>query len=71
MLCQSGLRRHGTKTGGDKVADWLEPLLKQIKVLEPEEIASVVVGLVEDDSKSGEFVVVQNDVVGDSRVKLA
>jgi 3-oxoacyl-[acyl-carrier protein] reductase len=59
------------KTGGDKVADWLEPLLKQIKVLEPEEIASVVVGLVEDDSKSGEFVVVQNDVVGDSRVKLA
>jgi NAD(P)-dependent dehydrogenase (short-subunit alcohol dehydrogenase family) len=57
------------KTGSDRVADWLEPLLKQIEVLEPEDIARVVIGLV-DDSKSGEFVVVQNDVVGDSRVKL-
>jgi 3-oxoacyl-[acyl-carrier protein] reductase len=58
------------KTGGDRVAEWLEPLLKQIKVLEPEDIAAAVCGLIEDDSKSGEYVVVQNDVIGDSSVKL-
>ena len=58
------------KTGGDKVADWLEPLLKQIKVLQPEDIADAVVGLIEDDSKSGEYVVVENEVIGDPGVKL-
>jgi NAD(P)-dependent dehydrogenase (short-subunit alcohol dehydrogenase family) len=51
------------KTGGDRVADWLEPLLAQIKVLEPEDIAEAVVGLIEDDTQSGEFVVVQNERV--------
>lgn len=54
------------KTGGDKVADWLEPLLKQIKVLEPEDIANAVVRLVEDDTASGEFVVVQNERVAEA-----
>jgi NAD(P)-dependent dehydrogenase (short-subunit alcohol dehydrogenase family) len=48
------------KTGGDRVAEWLEPLLAQIEILEPEDIAAAVVGLIEDDDASGEFVVVQN-----------
>ena len=48
------------KTGGDKVADWLEPLLQQIEILQPEDIAAAVIGLIEDDDASGEFVVVQN-----------
>jgi len=48
------------KTGGDKVAEWLEPLLAQIQILEPEDIAAAVIGLIEDDDASGEFVVVQN-----------
>jgi 3-oxoacyl-[acyl-carrier protein] reductase len=48
------------KTGGDKVADWLEPLLAQIDILEPEDIGAAVIGLIEDDTASGEFIVVQN-----------
>jgi 3-oxoacyl-[acyl-carrier protein] reductase len=48
------------KTGGDKVAEWLEPLLAQIEILQPEDIAAAVIGLIEDDDASGEFVVVQN-----------
>jgi 3-oxoacyl-[acyl-carrier protein] reductase len=48
------------KTGGDKVADWLEPMLEQIEILEPEDIADAVVGLIDDDQASGEYVVVQN-----------
>jgi len=48
------------KTGGDKVADWLEPLLKQIDILEPEDIGAAVIGLIEDDQASGEYVVVEN-----------
>jgi NAD(P)-dependent dehydrogenase (short-subunit alcohol dehydrogenase family) len=48
------------KTGGDRVADWLEPILEKIEILQPEEIAAAVIGLVEDDEVSGEFVVVQN-----------
>jgi 3-oxoacyl-[acyl-carrier protein] reductase len=48
------------KTGGDRVADWLEPLLAQIEILQPEDIAAAVIGLIEDDGASGEYVVVQN-----------
>jgi 3-oxoacyl-[acyl-carrier protein] reductase len=48
------------KTGGDKVADWLAPMLAQIEILKPEDIAAAVIGLIEDDDASGEFVVVQN-----------
>ena len=48
------------KTGGDRVAEWLEPLLERINILEPEDIAREVIGLIENDEASGEFVVVQN-----------
>jgi NAD(P)-dependent dehydrogenase (short-subunit alcohol dehydrogenase family) len=48
------------KTGGDKVADWLVPLLEQIQILEPEDIARAVIDLIENDEASGEFVVVGN-----------
>ena len=48
------------KTGGDRVAEWLEPLLAQIQILEPEDIAREVIGLIENDEASGEYVVVQN-----------
>lgn len=52
------------KTGGDKVADWLEPMLAQIHILEPQDIAREVVGLIENDQASGEYVVVQNQPRG-------
>ena len=48
------------KTGGDRVADWLVPLLEQIQILEPEDIARAVIDLIENDEASGEFVVVGN-----------
>jgi hypothetical protein len=34
--------------------------LREIKLLEPEEIADAVVALIEDDEKSGEYVVIDN-----------
>jgi NAD(P)-dependent dehydrogenase (short-subunit alcohol dehydrogenase family) len=52
------------KTGGDKIADWLVPLLDQINVLEPEDIARAVTDLIENDDASGEFVVVGNTPKG-------
>ena len=52
------------KTGGDKVADWLVPLLDQIQILEPEDIAKAVLDLIENDEASGEFVVVGNPPKG-------
>jgi NAD(P)-dependent dehydrogenase (short-subunit alcohol dehydrogenase family) len=52
------------KTGGDKVADWLVPLLDQIHILEPEDIARAVTDLIENDEASGEFVVVGNTPKG-------
>ncbi len=52
------------KTGGDKIADWLVPLLDQIHVLEPEDIAKAVTDLIENDEASGEFVVVGNTPKG-------
>ncbi len=50
------------KTGGDRVAEWLEPILARIEILRPEDIARAVIGLIENDDASGEFVVVQNAI---------
>jgi 3-oxoacyl-[acyl-carrier protein] reductase len=58
------------KTGNGKVADWLAPLLSQIKMLQPEDIANAVVSLVEDESKSGEYLVVDNEPAGPRTAKL-
>jgi 3-oxoacyl-[acyl-carrier protein] reductase len=52
------------KTGGDRVAEWLAPLLEQIEILAPEDIARAVIGLIEDDEASGEYVVVANQPKG-------
>ena len=52
------------KTGGGKVADWLVPLLDQIHILEPEDIAKAVTDLIENEDASGEFVVVGNTPKG-------
>ncbi len=51
------------KLGDGERPDWLAPLMENIKLLQPEDIASAVVGLVEDDSKFGEYVVVENEPV--------
>ncbi len=52
------------KTGGDHIAEWLEPILARIEILRPEDIARAVIGLIENDDASGEFVVVQNALKG-------
>ena len=49
------------KTGdGTRPAEWLEPALQAINMLQPEEIAEVVVEFVEDESLCGETRVVAN-----------
>ena len=48
------------KTGGGKRPDWLGPILQDIKILQPEEIAQAVIEIIQDDAMTGEYVVVQN-----------
>jgi NAD(P)-dependent dehydrogenase (short-subunit alcohol dehydrogenase family) len=48
------------KTGGGRRPDWLGPILENIEILRPEEIAQAVVDIVHDDALAGEYVVVQN-----------
>lgn len=44
-----------------KDADWLQPILESIRLLRPEEVAEEVRRIIEDDSVSGEAVVVHNE----------
>ena len=45
-------------------AEWLQPALERMKILQPRDIAEAVCDIVTDDSKSGDYVVVQNEEVG-------
>jgi 3-oxoacyl-[acyl-carrier protein] reductase len=47
-----------------KDAEWLQPALQAVKILEPEDIARAVKGIIEDDSLSGDQITVQNEQVG-------
>lgn len=49
------------KTGIDgQLAEYLQPIVGQIEILRPEEIAAAVLELIRDDSKAGEVVTVEN-----------
>jgi NAD(P)-dependent dehydrogenase (short-subunit alcohol dehydrogenase family) len=51
------------KTGdGTKPAEWLAPFLGMVKLISAEEIANVVIGFIEDDSKNDEIVTVENEL---------
>ena len=43
-----------------KDAPWLQPALQRVRILQPDDIAGEVCRIVEDDTLSGEYVVVQN-----------
>jgi 3-oxoacyl-[acyl-carrier protein] reductase len=45
-------------------AEWLQPALKAVKMLQPSDIAAAVQGIIEDDSAAGEYVVVENQPAG-------
>ena len=42
-------------------AEWLKPALAAVKFLQPSDIAEAVCGLIEDESKAGDYVVVENE----------
>lgn len=44
-----------------KDAEWLQPALKRVKILTPEDIAREVCRIVEDDSLAGDYVKVENE----------
>jgi len=44
-----------------KDADWLQPALKRVKILTPDDIAREVCRIVEDDSLAGDYVKVENE----------
>ncbi len=48
------------KTGGGKRPDWLGPILENIRILSPQDIARKVVEIIRDDAMAGDYVVVQN-----------
>ncbi len=48
------------KLGGGERPDWLGPIMANIELLRPEDIAEAVVRIVEDDALAGEYVVVSN-----------
>jgi NAD(P)-dependent dehydrogenase (short-subunit alcohol dehydrogenase family) len=48
------------KLGGGERPDWLAPILKNIEMLSPAEIAEAVVGIIRDDAMAGDYVVVGN-----------
>lgn len=51
------------KTGGGVRPDWLAPILEQIKILEPEDIADVVLQIIRDDTMAGQHIVVENEPI--------
>ena len=51
------------KTGGGKRPDWLAPILEQIRILEPEDIADAVLELIRDDEMAGQHIVIENEPV--------
>jgi NAD(P)-dependent dehydrogenase (short-subunit alcohol dehydrogenase family) len=44
-----------------KDAEWLQPALKRVKILTPEDIAREVCRIVEDETLAGDYVTVQNE----------
>lgn len=52
------------KLGGGERPDWLEPIMANIAVLRPEDIAAAVLDVIRDDALAGDYVVVANDPVG-------
>jgi NAD(P)-dependent dehydrogenase (short-subunit alcohol dehydrogenase family) len=52
------------KLGGGERPDWLAPIMANIQVLRPEDIAAAVVEIIEDDELAGEYVVVANQRTG-------
>jgi NAD(P)-dependent dehydrogenase (short-subunit alcohol dehydrogenase family) len=48
------------ETGGGKVAEWLRPMYEGVQLLQPDEIAAVVLEIIRDDAMVGEAVTVGN-----------
>ena len=48
-------------TGGDRRADWMEPVLADNFALEPEDVAAAVLQLIRDDHNAGGHVVVDEE----------
>jgi NAD(P)-dependent dehydrogenase (short-subunit alcohol dehydrogenase family) len=48
-------------TGGSAPAQWLQTAMAQVRILSPEDIARAVLDLIEDESKSGEYILVDNE----------
>jgi NAD(P)-dependent dehydrogenase (short-subunit alcohol dehydrogenase family) len=48
------------KLGDGRRPDWLTPILENIEMLRPEDIAAAVVDIIHDEAMAGEFVVVAN-----------
>lgn len=47
-------------TGSDKPADWMEKRMQGVKILAPEDIGRAVLALIEDEEKSGDYILVDN-----------
>ena len=48
-------------TGGDQPADWLQQKLEREGIMTAEHVAGIGIGLIEDDSKAGDYALIEND----------
>jgi len=48
-------------TGGDEPADWLQQKLEREGIMTAEHVAGIGIGLIEDDSKAGDYALIEND----------
>lgn len=51
------------KLGGGSRPDWLTPIMDNIQVLTPDDIAKAVLDIIGDDSMAGEYVVISNEAL--------
>lgn len=47
--------------GGEKPADWMSRRIEEVKLLNPDDIARAVIAMIEDDSKVGDYIVLENE----------
>jgi NAD(P)-dependent dehydrogenase (short-subunit alcohol dehydrogenase family) len=47
-------------TGGATPADWVRPMIARVKPLTPERIAEAVITLIQDESRAGDYIHIEN-----------
>jgi len=47
-------------TGGASPADWVQPMIARVRPLTPERVAEAVIALIQDESRAGDYIHIEN-----------